>query len=71
VADAVQFIKFLLNEEGARLRSEMAMTMRCMAFVQEEPRRFIFDKPFLVYLKQGGKQPYFAAWIANTELMKK
>ncbi len=33
-------------------------------------RTFIFDKPFLIMLREAlDKQPYLAAWIANTELM--
>jgi hypothetical protein len=50
----------------------LAGKLRFMSFVGEEkPRKFIFDRPFLVYLKQEGKPPYFAAWVANTEIMKK
>ena len=72
VADAVQFIKFLLNEEGAKLRSEMAIhCYKCMAFTpKKEPRQFIFDKPFLLYLKEKDSPPYFVTWVANTEILK-
>lgn len=72
IADAVQFIKFLLNEEGAKLRSEMAMiAKRCISFNEEKPRQFVFNKPFLIYLKEENKPPYFAAWVGNTEILKK
>lgn len=71
IEDSVQFIKFLLNEEGVKLRSEMAICARKRSCVfEQKPRQFIFDKPFLIYLKEGQKAPYFAAWIANTELLK-
>ncbi len=33
-------------------------------------RRLVFDKPFLLYMKEkGAKNPYFAIWIENAELM--
>ena len=33
-------------------------------------RKFVFDRPFLIYLiERGADQPYFAAWIENTEFM--
>lgn len=72
IADAIQFIKFLLNEEGAKLRSEMAITARkCASFQPEIQRQFIFDKPFLIYLKEEqSDEPYFVMWVANTETMK-
>jgi hypothetical protein len=75
VGDAVQFIKFDLNEEGAKLRSEAAvMCFRCCTadFDREEPRMFVFDGPFLICLSQTqDSQPYFVAWIENTEVLKK
>ena len=75
MAAARQIVKFQLDESGAVLESEADA-----AFVSEfgddepkkkpKPRRFIFDKPFLVILQQrNATQPYFAAWIANEELL--
>jgi hypothetical protein len=71
IAQALQAIKFELNEEGAKLRSEAAIVARiCMSF-EEEPRNFIFDKPFLVCLTQKESMPpYFVAWVGNTEILK-
>jgi hypothetical protein len=35
------------------------------------PRHFVFDRPFLVYLKEAnGKEPYLAMWVANSEVME-
>jgi hypothetical protein len=73
IADAVQFIKFSLDEEGAKLRSEMAIhTFRYVSMNDfKEPRQFIFDEPFLIYLKEKPEYPpYFVAWIGNTGVMK-
>jgi len=39
--------------------------------LKELPRRFVFDKPFLLYLKQKGRPyPCFALWAENAELMR-
>jgi hypothetical protein len=35
-----------------------------------EPRRFVFDRPFLIYLQQRqAKQPYFVMWVENPEVL--
>jgi hypothetical protein len=72
IADAVQFIKFDLNEAGAILRSEAAITSRkCAGLREPTPRQLIVDGPFLLYLSESpSKPPYFAAWINDTSLLK-
>ena len=72
IGDAVQFIKFDLNEEGAKLRSEAAIQcFRCASFKVSEPREFIFDGPFMICLKQTkDAAPYFISWVENTEILK-
>lgn len=71
IAKAIQSIRFRLNEKGALLKSEAAMVFK-MAILTEKPRNFIFDKPFLICLKEkGAKYPYFAMWVDNAELLLK
>ena len=72
VADALQVIRFRLDETGARLESEVALSFDDgHEPTQPGQRMFIFDRPFLIYLiERDADQPYFAAWIANTELME-
>lgn len=74
IATAVQDIRFKLDEKGAVLKSRaFIMAMKGEAPPMSlKPRMFIFDKPFLVCLKQKkGSYPYFALWINNPELMLK
>ena len=70
VSEAIQVVRFRLDETGALLESEAAL----VADDTQPPvgqRKFIFDRPFLIYLiEHGADQPYFAAWVANTELME-
>jgi hypothetical protein len=72
IAQALQAIKFELDEEGAKLRSEaIFVAKRCCASFEQKPRNFIFDKPFLMCLKQKmSDQPYFVAWVGDTEILK-
>jgi hypothetical protein len=68
---ARQTIRFLLNEHGARLASEAEWQIgNGHSAPPPKPRRFVLDRPFLLYLKekQAG-QPYFVLWAENAELM--
>lgn len=71
IGDAVQFIKFLMNKEGAKLRSEAAMALRCCAVLGgDEPKVMMFDKPFLLYMKSNiDSRPYFAMWVQTTKFL--
>ena len=68
IARAEQLVRFQLNEKGAVLKSEAVevMTMGIMV-----PRhKLVFDKPFLILLKQkGSPRPYFALWVGNPSLL--
>ena len=68
---ALQAIRFRLDDKGSVLRSEALLGMKGGPGMRRRPRTFYFDKPFLVLLKRKhAKNPYFALWVANTELMK-
>jgi len=70
ISKAIQAIRFKLNEKGALLKSEAAIVMARSGLQENKLRNFIFDKPFLVCLKEkGAKYPYFAVWVDNTELL--
>ncbi|MHB1456233.1 MAG: hypothetical protein ACYC0V_04895 [Armatimonadota bacterium] len=61
---ALQSIRFRLDETGAVLKSEAMM----VASITQT--NLVFDRPFLVLLERdGAKNPYFALWVGNTELL--
>lgn len=70
---AEQEIKFTLDETGAVVRSRVFLAGGLKEEAPaptSEPRRFVFDKPFLICLKQkNGTLPYFCMWVNNPELM--
>jgi hypothetical protein len=63
---ALQMIQFRLDRSGAELKSEAKL------YVESLPNHFVFDRPFLIYIKKrGAEQPFFVMWIDNAELLSK
>ncbi len=71
IVNALQNIRFQMNEEGITLRSEAHITIGCAAHYEPRPRyRMVFDNPFLIMLKHANADvPYFALWVDNPELL--
>ena len=72
VMSAEQSIRFQMDEEGVKLKSESTTTFGCSKSAPEpQPQHImIFDKPFLVLLKNSkADTPYFAMWVSNPELL--
>lgn len=74
ISQALQTIKFKLDEKGGTLKSEAAMAVKCTALAPPvlEKRFFIFDKPFVLFLKEASKdKPYYAMKIKDTKYLVK
>jgi hypothetical protein len=69
----MQSTRFLLNESGARLESEAWIAVsNGDPPPPPKPRHFVFDKPFLIYLRElQAEQPYLAIWVENSEVLAK
>ncbi len=64
ISAAMQQISFRLDRAGVTLKSSSLVCVAAM------PRDFIFDKPFLLYLKKrDASQPFFVMWVDNAELL--
>lgn len=65
-------IDFALNRTGVSIKSEARIAIPPPAGRMPEPRRFHFDRPFLIYVKKRGIEysPFFVMWVDNAELMK-
>jgi hypothetical protein len=60
-----QRIDLSLNETGARLTSEL------FGLFGPSPRHLRFDRNFILLLqRKDARQPYFVAWVGNTEFMQ-
>ena len=66
IAEAIQDTQFVLNHKGVKLRS-----ISWLGESYGESRApFVFDKPFLLYIKQRGTdEPYFAMWVSDAGFM--
>ena len=62
INQAMETIKFNMNNKGVKVKSEAAMTVMTMSLAPEqESRMFAFDDTFVIFLKEKGKKnPYFA-----------
>ncbi len=72
--ETTQKLRFRLNEKGIILKSEARIVIYegVKKIMHRRPRWFVFDKPFLIYLKEkDSKYPYFAMWVGNPELLVK
>ncbi len=68
IANAIQNVKFSLNESGVKLVSEATVTVNIKGI--SEPRYFYYDKPFVIFLKEKDKErPYLALKVNNTDLL--
>ena len=71
VLDAWQVIRFRLDERGAELESWGGEVLDSNE-PGGPPRRFVFDKPFLVYLaEKNAAEPYLAIWVGSTDLLRR
>jgi hypothetical protein len=69
IAQALQSIKFKLDEKGAVLKSESKVGLEKWSG-GDKHKSLIFNEPFLIYLKEkNADYPYFAMWVNNTELL--
>jgi hypothetical protein len=68
IEKAEQLVRFQLNEKGAVLKSEAVIVMKALAMMPGH--MMIFDKPFLIVMKQADStKPYFALWVGNASLL--
>ena len=66
IETALQTIKFKLDKKGGEIKSEAGMMVRETAIATDEPREFLVDDTFTIFLKENSKElPYFAAKISD------
>ena len=73
IDQAMETIKFNMDNKGVELKSEAAITVMTTALLPEnEPRKFYFDDTFVLFLKETGKnKPYFALRVNDIEKFQK
>ena len=74
ITEAIQTVKFKMDNKGGSLKSEAVMQMATTALPSKPPeiRHFDFDKPFVLFLKEKDKNvPYFIVHFVNADLFEK
>ena len=74
ISQALQTIKFKLDRKGGSLKSEAVITIMKTSLIPENEivRDFYFDKPFVLFLQEQGKdKPYYAMKVDTTEYLVK
>lgn len=73
IRTAYQKTAFMLDENGAEVKSNSSFfAVKSVKPFNSNPKNLVFDKPFLLVLKRvDNKNPYFALWVCNAELMEK
>ncbi len=73
----LQTIKFDMDNEGAKLKSEAAIAVMKATAMRPETvinidNNYFFDRPFVIFLKETGKdKPYFAARVKDGKYLVK
>ena len=70
IGQAIESVKFEMDNNGVKLKSEAAMTILTTALraPTEVPRYYYFDKTFVIFLVEKDKSnPYFALRVNNIE----
>lgn len=69
IQNAIQTVKFSLNEKGGNLTSEAGLKDMYLS-ISKNPRNFYFNDKFVLYLKEENKsQPYFALRVSSTDIL--
>ena len=70
IDNAIETVKFEMNNKGVKLKSEAAITMLATSLNPSafEPRYFYFNDTFVIFLKEQNKsKPYFALRVFNID----
>lgn len=72
IDQAMETVKFEMDNTGVKLKSEAAMTMMKCSLPAVTPRYFYFDDTFVVFLKEKEKKtPYFALRVHDISKFQK
>ncbi len=70
ISRAEQIIRFQLHEKGATVRVQASGQDDPFGGSFSEPRHFIYDRPFFVFLwRDQAEWPYFGAWIGDASAL--
>lgn len=71
IEKATQELRFVLNESGGVVQSEVTMVNILQSINEAEERKFEFNKPFVLFMREKSKEnPYLGCRIDTTEFLE-
>lgn len=68
ITDTIETVKFKMNNEGVKLKSEAALSMKCLALPISRGRNFFFTDDFVLFLaEKGNRTPYYAMKVHDVK----
>ena len=72
IEKTIETVDFKMNNEGVKLKSEAALSVKCMSLLPQKGRSFYFTDKFALFLiEKGQKTPYYAMEISDIEAINK
>lgn len=66
IEKAIQTIEFEIDKKGGKIKSEAGMMLNKASLIEDEPREFLVDDTFTMFLKEKDKElPYFAIRVSD------
>ena len=70
IEKTIETVDFKMNNEGVQLKSEAALSVKCMALAPNRGRYFYYTDKFALFLiEKGQKTPYFAMKVADIQTL--
>lgn len=70
ISNAIQNIKFSLNEYGGKVETENLITSIALSARPEDTKAFSFNKPFVIFIKEKEKEePYIAIKVYDESFL--
>lgn len=72
IEKTIETVDFRMNNEGVKLKSEAAISVKCMSLAPQNGRDFTFNNSFVLFLiEKGQKTPYYAMKVSDVSALNK
>ncbi|MBE7713016.1 MAG: hypothetical protein E7Z87_04670 [Cyanobacteria bacterium SIG26] len=72
IEKTIETVDFKMNNEGVKLKSEAALSVKCMSLAPQIGRNFYFTDDFVLFLIEKDKKvPYYAMKVSDVESLNK
>ena len=72
IEKGIETAQFKMDETGVRLKSEAVIQMKALRGIhhEPEPRYFILDDSYVIFINEKGKKPYFAMRVTDAKALQ-